>query len=179
MRRLSFVFLFTILNTIIFVPQGYAFNTQKCPRVVNLNIQSFDISDTTETSGAYEEDPQKLEIIDQMKQGLRQLSRLRVKYTLQFAGGSKCYYEGHNQTGLYFRAQILMDKAAQNAPLRPWFVAKSKSFAAKVELEDFSRSGVIPNGPSASLHYFEKACPERGCPTTYTYLGSGNLRDLK
>ena len=152
---------------------AFAFETHKCPRIINLNVQSFDLAELTQQDSS----PEKLEILEEVQSSLRRLSRLEVRYTLQFAGGAKCYYEGHNQTGLYFRGHIQMEnKAGEKVPV---FITKSKNYAVKVDLKDFSRSGAEAVAPEASLHYFEKSCPERGCPLTYTYLGTGNLRHFK
>ena len=175
MKLMRLVFIFLIGNCLFLGAQTYAFSTYNCPQIIKLNVQSFDLEELSQSP--QEIDQEKIELLEDVQRRLRYLSRLQVKYTLQFAGGAKCYYEGHNQTGQYFRAHIQMQKSAGEQS--PWFITKSDDYAVKAKLESFNRSGLVPASSQVELHYFEKSCPERGCPMIYTYLGTGNIRTLK
>jgi hypothetical protein len=169
------VFIFLIGKCLFLGAQAYAFSTYKCPQVIKLNVQNFDLEELSEST--QDLDPEKIELYKDVQTDLRYLGRLEVKYTLQFAGGAKCYYEGHNQTGQYFRAHIQMVRSA--SAQTPWFITKAEDYAVKAKLSSLSRSGLVTAGEKVELHHFEKSCPERGCPMVYTYLGTGSIRHLK
>ncbi len=171
MRVIFFIILSAAIHSVAAVP------TDKCPRVLEMSLQSFDLS-YPET--ILPEAPQDMrQAVLRTREKFERMARLKVKYTLKFAGGEKCYYEGHNQTGQYYRATIEKNSApSSTAPYQ--LINKQSTMATKIAITSVERGGLTidENKPMATLYHYQKNCTG-SCQGDFIPVGSGSLRRLR
>lgn len=169
--------LFIALSAAIFSASVSAVETHQCPRVLEVSLQSFDLNYPEDIAPQASESLRKSAL--KTRSDFEKLGRLKVKYVLKFAGGEKCYYEGRNQKGQYYRAKLENANAGQSSPYK--LVNKNGTMAAEIAITEVKRSGLGINldDPHAKLYHFEKSCQNSPCTTQYTKIGKGTLRSLK
>lgn len=171
LKTLLFIALSAFALSISAVP------TSQCPRVLEVSLQSFDLNypETIATDASEELRAAAVETRDK----LERLGRLKVKYVLKFAGGQKCYYEGRNQAGHYYRAKLENTQGNTETPYK--LVNKNGTIAVIIPITAVRRSGlsVLSEKPQVRLFHYQKSCQGPTCPTNFTSLGQGTLRFVR
>lgn len=171
MKKFLFIALSALALSVSAVP------TSQCPRTLEVSLQSFDLKYLEDI--ATEENKKLREAALQTRELFEKLGRLKVKYVMQFAGGEKCYYEGRNQVGQYFRAKLENAASGKKTPYK--LVNKNGTMAVEIAISEVKRSGLSIDfdHTEAKLYHFEKSCQNSPCQSQYTDLGTGVLRSLK